>query len=95
MKFKVLGLILICLIIAGCLESPKTIHLSNQSGPGQIPKPYYADVDPWLDHSVFGIETLIGPGLLRSYQTNTFGSFQDGQVEVNAATSLMQQHHFL
>lgn len=72
MKLKVLGSVLICLIMSGCLESPDTVTPSYRSGFDQIPSPYYAEVDPWLDHSVFGIETLIGPGLLRSYGAGKF-----------------------
>ncbi len=70
MEHKVLGLILMCLLAAGCLESPKLPSAST--GSGQIPEPYYADAEPWLDQSVFGIESLIGPGFLRRYSTNEF-----------------------
>ncbi len=72
MDLKVVSFILICLIMSGCLESSKTTDPARQSGSGQIPNPYYAKVDPWLDHSVFGVETLIGPGLLKSYDMGTF-----------------------
>jgi hypothetical protein len=33
---------------------------------------YYAKVDPWLDHSIFGVETLIGSGILRKYDQSVF-----------------------
>ena len=49
------------------MESPKTV-----APPATIPSPYYAGVDPWLDHSIFGIETLIGSGILRKYDANVF-----------------------
>jgi len=49
------------------MESPKTVV-----PPVTIPSPYYAKVDPWLDHSIFGIETLIGSGILRKYDVNVF-----------------------
>jgi hypothetical protein len=74
MKLEVLGWILLCLIMAGCLDSPKMTSPTTQTATatGQIPKPYYAAEDPWLDQSVFGIERLIGPGFLKSYRTNAF-----------------------
>jgi len=74
MKLKAIGFILLCLMAAGCLDGPKMISPFSKSsaGAGQIPRPYYAVEDPWLDQSVFGIEKLIGPGFLRRYSTNAF-----------------------
>lgn len=66
-KPKICALILLCVLLSGCVESPKTII-----PPTTIPCPYYAKVDPWLDHSIFGIETLIGSGILRKYDRNVF-----------------------
>ena len=67
MKPEICALILLCVIISGCMESPKTV-----APPATIPSPYYAKVDPWLDHSIFGIETLIGSGILRKYDADVF-----------------------
>jgi len=73
MEFRLLALLSLCLIISGCVEmdSPNTVSLSSPTS-SRIPSPYYAQVDPWLDHSIFGVETLIGPGLLRSYDQDSF-----------------------
>jgi len=49
------------------MESPKTLV-----PPISIPNPYYAKVDPWLDHTIFGVESLIGSGILRRYDTRVF-----------------------
>jgi len=49
------------------MESPRTL-----APPVSIPNPYYAKVDPWLDHSIFGVESLIGSGILRRYDTRVF-----------------------
>jgi hypothetical protein len=61
------ALILLCVLISGCMESPKTV-----TPHATIPSPYYVKVDPWLDHSIFGIETLIGSGIQRKYDENVF-----------------------
>lgn len=66
-KSKICALILLYILISGCVESPKTV-----TPPSKIPSPYYAKVDSWLDHSIFGVETLIGPGILRKYDTSVF-----------------------
>jgi len=49
------------------MESPKTF-----APPVTIPSPYYAKVDLWIDHSIFGVDTLIGSGFLRKYDRNVF-----------------------
>jgi hypothetical protein len=66
-KPKTCVLMLLILIMSGCLESQKTVSPSTT-----IPNPYYAKVDPWLDHSIFGVETLIGSGILRKYDQSVF-----------------------
>jgi hypothetical protein len=79
-------------------------HLISQAH-GQIPEPHHADVDPWLDHSVFGIETLIGPGLLRISKAELISEFDwwKGPVLKHnlkeahprwPGKRVMQQHYF-
>jgi hypothetical protein len=62
--------------MSGCVDSPKTQNSLTEAmptlGSGGIPDPYYADADPWLDQSIFGVESLIGSGLLRSYSQDDF-----------------------
>lgn len=66
-KPKICALILLCVIFSGCMENPKTI-----APPVTIPSPYYAKVDTWPDHSIFGVEAMIGSGILRRYDRNVF-----------------------
>jgi hypothetical protein len=74
MKLKLLVLLVLCLIISGCVDSPKNPKTASLPTPasGRIPDPYYCEVDPWLDHSVFGVENLIGSGVLRRYDPDNF-----------------------
>jgi hypothetical protein len=41
-------------MVSGCMDGPKTV-----TPPISIPKPLLCKVDPWLDHSIFGVESLI------------------------------------
>ncbi|MHC1687155.1 MAG: hypothetical protein AB9879_05545 [Methanothrix sp.] len=66
-RSNVYAFILLCAVICGCMESPTTLSPS-----ATIPSPYYAKADPWLDHSIFGVETLIGSGIIRKYDINVF-----------------------
>ncbi|NPV62692.1 MAG: hypothetical protein HPY61_08695 [Methanotrichaceae archaeon] len=76
MKLRLSALLAMCLIISGCVEGPtiqdKDAETLSTSVPGGIPDPYYAVADPWLDQSIFGVEALIGSGLLRSYSQDDF-----------------------
>ncbi|HOK58010.1 MAG TPA: hypothetical protein PLW12_04660 [Methanothrix sp.] len=46
--------------------------MKQTHGPYTIPEPYYIRAEPWPDHSIFGVEKLIGMGMTVPYRENYF-----------------------